>query len=174
MKTLFSTLFNVMLRSVTIDKIEEFHCYSFDEGEIYVALTQPHSPILKTFPPQEDFFCWWQISVGRVPSQFALRSTFLVNIINTESTTSTWQMDTTAFSCRYKFGRCDTLTIYPYFVCQIRHHTECLSTEKRFFFKNKIPWFVLNLASKYKTDRQTIQRNLKKKKYPKNQVYFYD
>lgn len=56
MKTLFSTLFNVMLRSVTIDKIEEFHCYS-DEGEIYVALTQPHSPILKTFPPQEDFFC---------------------------------------------------------------------------------------------------------------------
>lgn len=56
MKTLFSTLFNVMLRSVTIDKIEEFHCYSFDEGEIYVALTQPHSPILKTFPPQEDFF----------------------------------------------------------------------------------------------------------------------
>lgn len=45
-----------MLRSVTIDKIEEFHCYSFDEGEIYVALTQPHSPILKTFPPQEDFF----------------------------------------------------------------------------------------------------------------------
>lgn len=86
MKTLFSTLFNVMLRSVTIDKIEEFHCYSFDEGEIYVALTQPHSPILKTFPPQEDFFCWWQISVGRVPSQFALRSTFLVNIINTEST----------------------------------------------------------------------------------------
>lgn len=37
MKTLFSTLFNVMLRSVTIDKIEEFHCYSFDEGEIYVA-----------------------------------------------------------------------------------------------------------------------------------------
>lgn len=68
-----------MLRSVTIDKIEEFHCYSFDEGEIYVALTLPHSPILKTFPPQEDF--WWQISVGRVPSQFALRSTFLVNII---------------------------------------------------------------------------------------------
>lgn len=56
MKTLFSTLFNVMLRSVTIDKIEEVHCYSFDEGEIYVALTQPHSPILKTFPPQEDFF----------------------------------------------------------------------------------------------------------------------
>lgn len=44
-----------MLRSVTIDKIEEFHCYSFDEGEIYVALTLPHSPILKTFPPQEDF-----------------------------------------------------------------------------------------------------------------------
>lgn len=56
MKTLFSTLFNVMLRSVTIDKIEEFHCYSFDEEEMYVALTQPHSPILKTFPPQEDFF----------------------------------------------------------------------------------------------------------------------
>lgn len=38
MKILFLILFNVMLCLVIIDKIEEFYCYSFDEGEMYVVL----------------------------------------------------------------------------------------------------------------------------------------
>lgn len=117
-----------MLRSVTIDKIEEFHCYSFDEGEIYVALTLPHSPILKTFPPQEDFL------VADFSGSSSVTVCFTIDVPCKYYQTRTllqaldrWTQQPFLVGINLAIA---THSLYICFVCQVRPRTECLSTEK--------------------------------------------